>query len=311
MQARQPIESNQSVSASTAGVIVSTQAARFVPEKLLEGDARALVLVHGFSGSRLAWSFLLDDLERERKVLAIDLVGHAGGRPLESGKRASVAALVDGVERDMDDAGLNRAHLVGSSLGGWIAFELAARGRAISVVAISPAGGWEAGTAEERLLGETAIRTHRIARLLSPAARSLVRSRHFRRALLRQVAEHGDRLPPAMARRMIEDTVRCPIYFDLLAAIARDGPAAFPPVEVPALVLWGENDRLLPSSRYSKGLRPLLARAEWVGLTGLGHAPMYDDPELIARMILSFAARAEQETRIGSSAPHQIPADGR
>jgi len=268
-----------------------------------------LVLVHGFSGSRIAWSFLLDELARERRVLAIDLVGHAGGRPLETGKRASVAALVDGVELDMDNAGLDRAHLVGSSLGGWIAFELASRGRAVSVVAISPAGGWTAGTAEEKRLGATAIRTHRIARLLSPAAGTLVRSRRFRRALLQQVAEHGDRLPPAMARRMIEDTVRCPIFFDLLTAIARDGPAAFPPLEVPALVLWGENDRLLPSNRYSHGLRPLLAGAEWVDLRGLGHAPMYDDPDLVARMILAFAARIEDEVR--SSAPHQIAADGR
>ena len=49
-------------------------------------------------------------------------------------------ALVDAVEEAMDAAGWDTAHLVGNSMGGWIAAELAARGRARTVVATSPAG---------------------------------------------------------------------------------------------------------------------------------------------------------------------------
>ena len=45
----------------------------------------------------------------------------------------------------MDDAGFATAHLVGNSLGGYVALQLAARGRARSVVALAPAGGWAPG----------------------------------------------------------------------------------------------------------------------------------------------------------------------
>jgi pimeloyl-ACP methyl ester carboxylesterase len=201
-----------------------------------------------------------------------------------------VAALVDGVERDMDAAELDRAHLVGSSLGGWIALELAQRGRARSVVAISPAGGWEPGSEAERRLSREVGRTHTLARVLLPFAGVLVRSAWFRRRMLGQVAVDGSRVPPAMAAQMIRDTVECSIYFPLAEAIGRDGPPTFDRVDCPVLILWGARDALLPAADCSARLRAMLPSAEWVELPELGHAPMYDDPELIARLISGFVA---------------------
>jgi pimeloyl-ACP methyl ester carboxylesterase len=60
--------------------------------------------------------------------------------------------VTDVLERDLDAAGISTAHIVGSSLGGWLAFELAARGRARSVVALAPAGGWQPGGRDEARL---------------------------------------------------------------------------------------------------------------------------------------------------------------
>jgi pimeloyl-ACP methyl ester carboxylesterase len=74
----------------------------------------------------------------------------------------SVNALVDAVERDLDAAGFDTAHVVGNSLGGWIAFDLATRGRARSVVALAPAGGWEQGSRAERRLRTLFIRNHKL-----------------------------------------------------------------------------------------------------------------------------------------------------
>jgi pimeloyl-ACP methyl ester carboxylesterase len=54
-------------------------------------------------------------------------------------------ALVDAVEQAMDDAGFEVAHIVGNSLGGYVSLQLASRGRAQSVVALAPAGGWAHG----------------------------------------------------------------------------------------------------------------------------------------------------------------------
>jgi pimeloyl-ACP methyl ester carboxylesterase len=109
------------------------------------------VLIHGFSGTRLIWEPVLEALERSHDVLAVNLAGHVGG-PEMADTPVSVNALVDAVERDLDAAGFDTAHVVGNSLGGWIAFELATRGRARSVVALSPAGGWEPGSRAERRL---------------------------------------------------------------------------------------------------------------------------------------------------------------
>jgi pimeloyl-ACP methyl ester carboxylesterase len=255
------------------------------------GSADPLVLIHGFSGSRIAWSLVREHLAGCDQVLAVDLVGHAGGRPLPAGTRASVAALVDGVEQDMESAGLDRAHLVGSSLGGWIALELAERGRARSVVALSPAGGWEPGSEAERRLSREVGRTHALARMLLPVAGLLVRSAWFRRRMLAQVAIDGSRVPPAMAAQMIRDTVECSIYFPLAEAIGRDGPPTLERVDCPVLVLWGARDALLPPAECSARLRAMLPLAEWVELPELGHAPMYDDPELVAHLISGFVGR--------------------
>src|SRR3954462_2053846 len=92
------------------------------------------------------WELVLPALERRHDVLAVTLAGHAGGPPLagDAGD-AGDAALADAVERAMDDAGFETAHLVVNSLGGWIALQLAVRERARSVVALAPAGGWAPG----------------------------------------------------------------------------------------------------------------------------------------------------------------------
>ena len=100
------------------------------------GAGEPLVLIHGFSGTRLIWEPVLEALERSHDVLAVNLAGHVGGPELAD-TPVSVNALVDAVERELDASGFDTAHMVGNSLGGWIALELAARGRARSVVALS------------------------------------------------------------------------------------------------------------------------------------------------------------------------------
>ena len=104
-----------------------------------------MVLVHGITDTWRTWELLLPHLESRHDALAITLLGHSGGRALSVDGGATLSELADEAERDMDAAGMETAHLVGNSLGGWIVLELATRGRARSVVALSPAGGWDPG----------------------------------------------------------------------------------------------------------------------------------------------------------------------
>src|SRR3954463_13954267 len=108
------------------------------------GSGPPLVLLHGFTDTWRTWELVLERLERHHDVLAPTLPGHAGGPRLDGGP-VRESLLADAVERSMDEAGFETAHIAGNSMGGYVALQLAARGRARSVVALSPAGGWVPG----------------------------------------------------------------------------------------------------------------------------------------------------------------------
>src|SRR3954453_20959417 len=101
-----------------------------------------LLLIHGFTDTAHTWDALLPLLTDRYEVLAPTLVGHRGGPPLPPGMTDPLGTMADGLEAVIDEAGHDRVHVVGHSLGGWLAFMLAARGRALSVVALSPGHGW-------------------------------------------------------------------------------------------------------------------------------------------------------------------------
>src|SRR3954469_4690213 len=107
------------------------------------GSGSPMVCLHGFTGTWRAWELVLPALERQHDVLALTLPGHLGGPAL--GDQITTDDVLDAVEDTLDEAGLGTAHLVGNSLGGYAALRLAARGRAESVVALAPAGGWAQG----------------------------------------------------------------------------------------------------------------------------------------------------------------------
>ena len=258
------------------------------------GTGEPLVLIHGFSGIPGIWAPIVGRLEDHGfDVLGVTLTGHAGGTSLPEGTPASMGALVDQVESEMDAAGFETAHIAGNSLGGWIALELANRGRARSVVALAPAGGWDVGSREEKRLKGLFTRNHAITQRTLPYMEKLVARPRLRRMVLGQVMSRGDRVTPSEALAIVQGAADCEIYFDLMEAILRDGPPReFAGVECPVLLVWGSKDRVLPVKRYSARMRQLVPSARWVDLPGLGHCPMGDDPELVSRTIAEFAHAA-------------------
>src|SRR5262249_15418670 len=112
------------------------------------GEGEPLLLLHGFALCADAWKPILPHLERRHDVMAVTFPGHMGGERLPDGFLHSIEASADLAEAELDAGGFDKLHIVGNSLGGWLAIELGRRGRALSVVAISPGGGWEPGSAE-------------------------------------------------------------------------------------------------------------------------------------------------------------------
>src|ERR1700757_1375434 len=113
------------------------------------GTGPPLLLLHGIGAIWRAWSPVLPYLEPYHEVIVPTLHGHAGGPALDSEIAPSVEALVDGIEAELDRMGLEKVHVAGNSLGGWIGIELARRGRGQSLVLPSPA---ESGSPSVRSL---------------------------------------------------------------------------------------------------------------------------------------------------------------
>lgn len=255
------------------------------------GSGEPLVLIHGLANTWRVWEPVLPAVCERHDVLAPTLCGHYEGEQFADGVEAAMPAVVDGVERAMDAAGFETAHLCGNSLGGWVALDLARRGRARSVVCLSPAGGWEGGSRAERRLKRLFTVGRKLNDRLEPHAARLVTRPGLRKLMFAGAMAHPERLSPQQAAARMRAISGCAAYWDLMDAIVRDGPPDWlGQVEAPTLVAWPEHDRILQVKTCSQPFRELIRDAEWRELPGVGHVPMADDPALVSRTILDWAA---------------------
>jgi pimeloyl-ACP methyl ester carboxylesterase len=248
------------------------------------------VLLHGITDTWRTWELVLPALERRHEVLAPTLPGHAGGPPLAA--EAGPEALAAAVEAMMDAAGFATAHLAGNSLGGYLALVLAARGRAESVTAIAPAGGWARDDPSPARTLERIERINEGARALAPHADAIAATPEGRRRATLMVATHGERLPPGLVAHMIRGAAACEGLGALDEAARRGGwPLDAAAIACPVRLLWGTEDRLLPwpsaAARYRSELLP---HAEWIEVPGAGHAVQLDAPLETAELVLGLTA---------------------
>src|SRR5204862_2087176 len=105
------------------------------------------------------------------------------------------ALLADAVERAMDAAGFETAHIAGNSLGGYVALQLAARGRARSVVALAPAGGWAPGDESYQEALDYFVRLQELMRTAAPRADAIVATPEGRRRATQDIAVRYEHIP--------------------------------------------------------------------------------------------------------------------
>ncbi len=253
------------------------------------GAGPPLVLLHGFLDTWRTWELVLPALERRHEVLAPTLPGHAGGPAL--GGEPSTAALADWVEALMDAAGLTTAHLAGNSLGGFLALTLAARGRAASVVAFAPAGGWPAAGRPDALFAEQRA-LHVQARALAPQVDALLVTPERRRRLTERLTVRFEHLPDDLLAAQVLGVARADGAAAMLEAAARD-PWTLDAAAIgcPVRIVWGTEDRLLPWPHAAERLRrDWLPHADWVLLDDVGHAPQLDVPLEAAQLVLGWSS---------------------
>lgn len=249
------------------------------------GVGPPLVLLHGMTSSWRAWRPILPMLERHHEVYAVTLPGHLGGPPMREGVVVTIDAIVDELCVTLDGLGLDAPHVVGNSLGGWVALELARRGRASSVVALSPAGAWSMPLDMYRLL--SLFRVGALVAGWGPMQRLAAVVPFLRRVLMRSIAEHGDRYSGDEVEILFDDMAGCSVLGPLLSRATIDGPIRnFEQVPCPVRIAWAGSDRTIPFRSYGRPMLEAVPDADFVVLPGVGHVPMVDNPELVAWTIL-------------------------
>jgi pimeloyl-ACP methyl ester carboxylesterase len=256
------------------------------------GDGPPVVFVHGLSGCWQNWLENLPYFAERHRAIAVDLSGFGDSElPREEISIPGYGRFIDAF---LGAIGLDRAALVGNSMGGFIGAEtaIAHPSRVEKLVLVSAAGG-------PRLTDWNNARSaylSRAARLLGPLLAAafarrehLVRRPALRKALLWKVAKHPDRLRPELCYEVASGAGK-PGFFDALQAIFDyDFRDRLPEISCPTLIVWGRDDEVVPVADAHEYER-LIPNARKVIFEDTGHVPMLERPERFNRVVEEFLA---------------------
>jgi len=253
-----------------------------------EGTGEPLVLLHGVLCSERVWRRVVPYLTPHHDVIALTALGHRGGNIAKPS--TTISDLVDDIEATLDRLGVEKAHLAGNSMGGWMAIELARRGRAKSVCALSPAGCWDRSTGDQHHIVDKLRSIEKLTERTRWALPALARIGIVRRFAMRDNAVRGDRLTSQEVIDMADDLLGCHARDDLLRITDKLTPLDLLPC--PMMLAWSECDEVIPPDVNGVHARTLFPQAEWRVLPKVGHIPMADNPKLVADTILESIQQA-------------------
>lgn len=258
-----------------------------------EQASKTLVFVHGLSGCWANWLEQLPVFGEGYRAIALDLPGF-GASPMPDGEisMARYARLLDGL---LDQLGVDAAAVVGNSMGGFIAAELAISfpQRVERLVLVSAAGiTTHAHPSTMRVL--PAIR--RVERVLAMGAAwvasrsdTVARRARLRDATLNVVMRHPSRLPAALAAEQLRGAGKPGFMQALEATIGYDVRERLPEIACPTLIVWGDSDRLIPV-RDADVFAELIPDSRKVVFQDTGHVAMLERPAAFNSLLSDFLA---------------------
>jgi pimeloyl-ACP methyl ester carboxylesterase len=257
-----------------------------------EDPVGTIVWIHGLAGSWQNWLENLPIFARTHRCIAMDLPGFgASPMPAEKISISGYAATVDELLRSL---GVERAVVVGNSMGGFIGAEIAIRfGTWVEKLVLVSAAGLtiehqrhELGLRALRLVGGVLTMT---AGWLAAKSDVLAARRRSRFAMMSAFTAHADRLPGPLVSEQLRGSGK-PGFVDALDAMTRypirDRLGA---ITAPTLVVWGEDDPLVPV-RDAWLFGELIADARVVVYGDTGHVAMFERPEAFNALVGEFLA---------------------
>lgn len=259
---------------------------------LTGGDGDAMILVHGLGGSAENWIELAPELARRHRVLVPDLPGHGGSEPapLSGGRGAThLGPYADAVLAAAAAEGIERAVVVGHSLGGVVALRLAlARPELVRGLVLCSPAGITSSTRPARIAIAVSAAL-RPGRVVAPFRHRLAGRAWYRSAVFgRFFASDAATLSPRATIGFLEGTAR---HTDMRGAgralVADDPRLELDDVRAPSLVLWGARDPQLPLDDAFEYTRRLGARLRVIA--DCGHLAIGERPDACLDAIELFA----------------------
>jgi pimeloyl-ACP methyl ester carboxylesterase len=242
-----------------------------------------ILLIHGMGSASTAWQPITADLESTFTVVTIDLPGH-GKTPMDQTQPMDPKALANSVFETMDSLGISKFHIVGNSLGGWIALEMAAMNPSTvtSVTGLAPAGLWRKpfvarypGTAIARIMASS-------LKVVSPV---LLHYEWARKIGFENVSPRWREFSYELCLEATNAMATAAGYYPAWDALLRKRFEESVPESVPITVIFGDSDRTLPAATcQERSLLPV--HSKWLILSECGHAPMWDHPTEVINQIL-------------------------
>jgi pimeloyl-ACP methyl ester carboxylesterase len=254
----------------------------------VDGQGPPLLLIHGTMSSRRVWDPVRERLARERRLILIDLPG-MGDSPVLPGANVP-SQWIEAIGEVLDKVGAPHPSVMGHSMGGWTALELAKAGRASSVLALAPAGLW----LRSPRAASRSLRTGHLMALATPP-RLIERAMAVpavRRVALRDASVDGRAVPAAWAIRLAADSRRATGFRDHFRAARGDRFRGGQQIEVPVHVVFASNDRIATPAE-AQIIEELPARAKVDRWDNCGHMLMWDATDRVIDAALELPAPTE------------------
>ncbi len=263
----------------------------------MAGSGPALVLVHGIAGSSRTWAPVVSGLAEHHTVIAPDMLGH--GESAKPRGDYSLGAYACGIRDLLGMLGIDRATLIGHSLGGGVAMQFAYQfpDMCERLVLVASGGLGKEVSGLLRLLTVPGseyvlplVLTRHIHGVLARVGGLVGRSGLKPDPLLSEIGQSYTRLTDPRAQRAFIHTIRAVIDVSGQRVSARD--RLYLAQEVPSLIVWGDRDAVIPVE-HAHAAHALMPGSRLHIIEGAGHFLPSDHPEELLAVIEDFLATTE------------------
>ena len=251
------------------------------------GNKKVIVAIHGLGSAATVWNPIRNKFDATVEFLTVELPGH-GNSTVKATREMNPEKLAIQIHQDLLEKGVDDYHLLGNSLGGWIALEMSALfpKEVRSVTALAPAGLWYFTKKQfnfELEMGRF------LAKLTYKVAPALCQFKVLRWIGFRGVSPQWKKLSIQTCIDAVVAMGSASGYSALSNAVVGYKFDKKINASIPTTIVFGDSDKILPAKNcQEKSLAPTHAR--WNIFEKCGHAPMWDGEETTAKILKEYLA---------------------